>query len=1348
MSFINDIKTTGFKPELVGKIATVNKTYIAANTSGATSIADSFWYSLKYEGSEDTYTKILNIPSLGDNRIFGGNDWALGTILGECTGNISAHGIEVKLFNPAWEPTGNVVWLVNIEERLVDLHNPDVKIKGRVWRDTSLRGTSIPAGDSYSDGSWTYNSATAPKMVHPGVGFGQCIDPGYLKFATNLIELDKKYFAPSIYNYFNVLTYNYAEIGYNIKPEIGNLLISNIYANSFRFDTAFYWGDSPYHWNELGGIVMSGVVVGTSTAPEIGGVGVSLREVGNKFGGTGRVSFSDLTENTTYYVRAFVERIIEGGTIVLYGEEKTIQTTGVLAPPVFQQLGIPAITNNSIKPCAMVSDAGEQEWVECGYVYSTTEVIPTVLNSTKKLLSNYSVKLDGYLSDFITGLNANTKYYIRAFITTTTATYYADVLNLAFYIANDPNYLKNKFINNSGVWEVVTAQAAGLAVVQSISTELVTNTTAQIIVYMLGNGGSAITEGGVVLSKTQNPTVADMKFISNQVTLNDIAIEIQGLEADTLYYMRGYAINSVGLAYGWERSFKTTRDAKLTNNEPTNITTSGVTLNALVDDQKVTSIKKQGFVLSRSNSTDASLVISIQNIVRYSDKTGNGIMSVPVTGLEANGALYYYRPFVAYTKDVLLSAVYGEISTFNTYKYVDKPLVELYKIESDGLNKKIKVQVNVISDGGATCTNFIAISDIQNGLTEIKPVGAIEITGGTGIKSYEIDMTGKATGIYYIRAYSQNSAGVGFSSLSSTDYTVVGQSMPKLGISTYVLPTGVQVGAWIFDSGNSTIVSKTLTLKNLSDNTSQVLTMTAATNGLSLFEYYNLLVSLSNSTNYEVELKVKTNYTEDYNENVDAVKNAYFTTPATWGSGYADKNISFELTKEVYVNETSNKPHVKLKITGDLEIGSKVMIVGRHTKNNYPTSTTISTDAVYSEVLTVDKELFYLNAELTKAGKYLFRGFYIENGVEYLSSLLEITVLSKDIISVPDDANPDDVNPDGEVNPSVFAPYILGNYDGREYYFGNKKWVWSSVDGGWMRDYTYVYTTARTQEQASSTYNVEQLNSQVKASAKKTNELTQDVSLKLDIIPNVGDRIDGFEVVSVFFNDDSDSDIFPYASYYGLLLVNFDAIELCNYHRAKEIADSLSAELMPIRKYPYILSFIHGRINYSPGEELWGDTEGDDEAAVYFADDDGITESYLLKTEERRAVPCRILVKDRYVTNLYNRVNEVEISLDWDDVNNQREVGVIERIKLTLIRKSDNAIVSSIESTVMFDDTICIAHTELTPSPVKIEYKVRCVLRRKPTQPLTHKVWIDSVSFFGGVGIISENDFRLKMSKL
>ena len=212
--------------------------------------------------------------------------------------------------------------------------------------------------------------------------------------------------------------------------------------------------------------------------------------------------------------------------------------------------------------------------------------------------------------------------------------------------------------------------------------------------------------------------------------------------------------------------------------------------------------------------------------------------------------------------------------------------------------------------------------------------------------------------------------------------------------------------------------------------------------------------------------------------------------------------------------------------------------------------------------------------------------------------------------------------------------------------------------------------------------------------------------------------------------------------------MNFEAIELCNYARAKEIADSLSAELMPLRKYPYVLSHISDRINYSDGEELWGDSDTDSEASVYFSNNDTMEEGYLLKTEERRAVPCRVLTKERYVTNLYNLRNEVEISLATNDVNNQREVGVIERMKLTLKRKVDNAVVASIESTVQFDDKICISYTELTQSPVKIEYAVKCMLYRKPTNPLTHRIWIDEVNIYGATGVISGSDFELLLNTL
>ena len=119
-----------------------------------------------------------------------------------------------------------------------------------------------------------------------------------------------------------------------------------------------------------------------------------------------------------------------------------------------------------------------------------------------------------------------------------------------------------------------------------------------------------------------------------------------------------------------------------------------------------------------------------------------------------------------------------------------------------------------------------------------------------------------------------------------------------------------------------------------------------------------------------------------------------------------------------------------------------------------------------------------------------------------------------------------------------------------------------------------------------------------------------------------------------------------------------------------------------------------------------------------------------------------------YITNLYDPRNEVEISLPNNDVNNQREVGVIERMKLTLKRNVDNAVVASIESTVQFEDKICISYTELTPSPVKIEYAVKCILYRKPTNPLTHRVWVDEVNIYGATGVISGSDFELLLNTL
>lgn len=73
------------------------------------------------------------------------------------------------------------------------------------------------------------------------------------------------------------------------------------------------------------------------------------------------------------------------------------------------------------------------------------------------------------------------------------------------------------------------------------------------------SGGGDITEKGVCWSTNLNPTVDDNKIISSTDS-NDFESIIEGLTANTAYYVRAYATNSAGVAYGNQQSFTTLQE--------------------------------------------------------------------------------------------------------------------------------------------------------------------------------------------------------------------------------------------------------------------------------------------------------------------------------------------------------------------------------------------------------------------------------------------------------------------------------------------------------------------------------------------------------------------------------------------------------------------------------------------------------------------------------------------------------------------------------------------------------------------------------------------------------------------
>ena len=92
------------------------------------------------------------------------------------------------------------------------------------------------------------------------------------------------------------------------------------------------------------------------------------------------------------------------------------------------------------------------------------------------------------------------------------------------------------------------------------SVSLITTTTASCEGYVTSDGGAAVTERGVCYGTEANPTVSGSKVTATGTT-GSYACSLTGLADGTTYYVRAYATNSKGTAYGDAVTFTTPSDS-------------------------------------------------------------------------------------------------------------------------------------------------------------------------------------------------------------------------------------------------------------------------------------------------------------------------------------------------------------------------------------------------------------------------------------------------------------------------------------------------------------------------------------------------------------------------------------------------------------------------------------------------------------------------------------------------------------------------------------------------------------------------------------------------------------------
>jgi len=263
-------------------------------------------------------------------------------------------------------------------------------------------------------------------------------------------------------------------------------------------------------------IIKRGVCWSTSQNPTISDNKTEATGVGNSFTSI----ITNLTSNKIFYVRAYATNAAGTG----YGEQVTFTTLEGFVPEVTTG----NVTNVSATTATCggnVTGDGNSFVTARGVCWSTFEN-PTI--NAHKTVDGEGL---GSFASQLTGLTHSTKYYVRAYATNSEGTAYGEQKSFTTMVITPPT--------------VTTANVTNIGSVSATCGGNVTN---------IGNDPS--TTRGVCWSTSQNPTIENSKTVDG-TGIGSFTSEITGLTHSTKYYVRAYATNAEGTAYGAQRTFTT-----------------------------------------------------------------------------------------------------------------------------------------------------------------------------------------------------------------------------------------------------------------------------------------------------------------------------------------------------------------------------------------------------------------------------------------------------------------------------------------------------------------------------------------------------------------------------------------------------------------------------------------------------------------------------------------------------------------------------------------------------------------------------------------------------------------------
>ncbi len=412
-----------------------------------------------------------------------------------------------------------------------------------------------------------------------------------------------------------------------------------------------------------------------------------------------------LQPTTTYYVRAYATNLL--GTV--YGEETSF--TSSTTPPGVSTSEVTDITQTSASCGGAVTYAGGAAVTAKGLCYGTSEN-PTTDDNT--VAGGTGI---GAFNGELTGLISNTTYYVRAYATNSVGTNYGEQQTFTTLPYLTP-----------------TVEAVEPTDISYYSFTCGGNVT--------DSGTYTVTARGLCWATTPEPTVSN-PYIALGTGTGYFSHTFTELTPNTTYYVRAYAVNSVGIAYSEQMEVTT-----LANTAPMVVTESASVLG--VCQGNVTSdggleVTERGFCYSTYQNPTI-----YDNYIVAGSGTGTYTATLPDLVI---GTTYYVKAYA--TND--LGTTYGEQISFTHYVL---PTVTTSAI-SNNVAPSATSGGNVTNDGGATVTaRGVCWSTSHN-----PTISSSKTTDGTGMGSFISSITGLTLGTtYYVRAYATNSVGTSYGS--------------------------------------------------------------------------------------------------------------------------------------------------------------------------------------------------------------------------------------------------------------------------------------------------------------------------------------------------------------------------------------------------------------------------------------------------------------------------------------------------------------------------------------------------------------------------------------------------------